>query len=796
MHVLGHHQRILKLAGLCFAWLLFAAIAAEATPNPVVRYLLDGNATDASGNELHGTAIGAEPTADACARSRGAMSFNGVGGRIEVPDHALLDISESVTIALWARWDPAPQGIFLCKRALGGPMNYCLLAGETLTGLHTVAFTYGVGPDNSICSVALELGDGEWHHLAFSYAYGDSASATWMVDGQLMPRVWTRGNLTPGGGTDPATPNDGPLMLGGQLSPSPGYLYGDLDDVHIYNTYMSVEGLRSLYRPNCAGSILVYSTRGDGGNLSRRDFDTDLEQILDQDGYYVRTEDRASLPILDSDILAGFDQLWFVSTETDPVLSTDEVDAIRRFHRSGKSLFVIGDSFSYDGPANQISAEWGVTFSLQVDQCGGTIGCCLPTSGFVGHPIWSAVPTIQGNQNEGHLMATAPAQVIAFSGENNLVAVRDVPGEGRLAWDSTVYRIMDVTGHPDLSVRHCGNEIYVRNMANWLAGRRYILVYTTRGVGTGVGVRRWDYDEDLPGILGAMNFRVITEDRESVPVLTSQYLRDYDQLWFVSTETAGVLAPEEVQAIRDFHSAGRAILVIGDSDAYDGPANQISEEWGVTYDSELSRCSTGIGCCIDAAASGQTHIWNQVGSIQGNINEGALSVTAPAEAIVSYGGRDMIAIRDAIDGGRIAWETTYYRFTDASAHPDLSILACDNAQYVLNLLQWLAGGSLTSAPEPIPEQFAIEHCAYPNPFNPRTIISYSLPSPSRVSLLVYDVAGRLVNVLKREEMTPAGYHTVEWAGNNAHGQLVPSGVYFYRLETAYGVVTGKMVAIK
>jgi hypothetical protein len=64
----------------------------------------------------------------------------------------------------------------------------------------------------------------------------------------------------------------------------------------------------------------------------------------------------------------------------------------------------------------------------------------------------------------------------------------------------------------------------------------------------------------------------------------------------------------------------------------------------------------------------------------------------------------------------------------------------------------------------------------PNPFNPVTRISYTLPGTQHVRLAVYDVAGRLVQELVNE-VKGAGEHVVEW---NA-GRL-PSGVYFYRFQ--------------
>ncbi len=74
-----------------------------------------------------------------------------------------------------------------------------------------------------------------------------------------------------------------------------------------------------------------------------------------------------------------------------------------------------------------------------------------------------------------------------------------------------------------------------------------------------------------------------------------------------------------------------------------------------------------------------------------------------------------------------------------------------------------------------PKTFALSP-AYPNPFNPRTLIRYQLPVASRVSLKIYNVLGILIATL-RESYEPAGEKSVEW---EARG--LASGVYFYQLE--------------
>ncbi|MBE0433774.1 T9SS type A sorting domain-containing protein [candidate division WOR-3 bacterium] len=71
---------------------------------------------------------------------------------------------------------------------------------------------------------------------------------------------------------------------------------------------------------------------------------------------------------------------------------------------------------------------------------------------------------------------------------------------------------------------------------------------------------------------------------------------------------------------------------------------------------------------------------------------------------------------------------------------------------------------------------------YPNPFRHSSTMSYQLVQSTRVSLLVYDVSGRLVKSLTDGLQEP-GYYTVTWPGRDDQGRKVPAGVYFIRFDT-------------
>ncbi|MGB2989465.1 MAG: FlgD immunoglobulin-like domain containing protein [Candidatus Zixiibacteriota bacterium] len=84
---------------------------------------------------------------------------------------------------------------------------------------------------------------------------------------------------------------------------------------------------------------------------------------------------------------------------------------------------------------------------------------------------------------------------------------------------------------------------------------------------------------------------------------------------------------------------------------------------------------------------------------------------------------------------------------------------------------------------------------YPNPFNPETDISFTLPIRTHASLTIYNIEGKKVRTLASREMD-VGTHTVHWNGRDEAGNPVASGIYFYRLKTRDFDQTQKMVLMK
>ncbi len=84
---------------------------------------------------------------------------------------------------------------------------------------------------------------------------------------------------------------------------------------------------------------------------------------------------------------------------------------------------------------------------------------------------------------------------------------------------------------------------------------------------------------------------------------------------------------------------------------------------------------------------------------------------------------------------------------------------------------------------------------YPNPFNPETVIEFSLARASEISLTIYNTKGQKVRSLLNEHRA-VGDHQVIWDGRDERGRNMPSGVYLYRLVTGEEALTRKMMILK
>lgn len=149
------------------------------------------------------------------------------------------------------------------------------------------------------------------------------------------------------------------------------------------------------------------------------------------------------------------------------------------------------------------------------------------------------------------------------------------------------------------------------------------------------------------------------------------------------------------------------------------------------------------------------------------------------------------------------WETLTFHYPDAEGeYPVIAVMPDfeDPVDLDESIVIYLDNIILSdSADDPIataadqnelPVHLALEQ-NYPNPFNPTTNIRFELNSSDHVTLNVYDIQGQRITTLINNEFRNSGQHEVHF---NAEG--LPSGKYFYRLETSERSITRAMTLVK
>jgi hypothetical protein len=110
---------------------------------------------------------------------------------------------------------------------------------------------------------------------------------------------------------------------------------------------------------------------------------------------------------------------------------------------------------------------------------------------------------------------------------------------------------------------------------------------------------------------------------------------------------------------------------------------------------------------------------------------------------------------------------------------DDSLLILNNSTFYLTAIQCPLSAAAVNPSTP---EMKISLRAFPNPFNPRTVLSFNLPTAGPVTLEIFDVAGRRVRTLLDGREMGAGVQRQAWAGDDEAGRRLPSGTYYCRLQ--------------
>ena len=103
-------------------------------------------------------------------------------------------------------------------------------------------------------------------------------------------------------------------------------------------------------------------------------------------------------------------------------------------------------------------------------------------------------------------------------------------------------------------------------------------------------------------------------------------------------------------------------------------------------------------------------------------------------------------------------------------------------------------GPTAVGPEAIPATFALQP-NFPNPFNPRTTVRFTLDRAQQADLTLFDARGRAVRTLLHGS-AEAGAHAVTWDGCDDGGRACAAGVYLARLRGETATTTSKLTLVR
>lgn len=170
----------------------------------------------------------------------------------------------------------------------------------------------------------------------------------------------------------------------------------------------------------------------------------------------------------------------------------------------------------------------------------------------------------------------------------------------------------------------------------------------------------------------------------------------------------------------------------------------------------------------------------------------------PAPGVAVWTGDQWAPIGSGLEG------RAYGRVTDmASVGDDLYVVGgfvATGGHPSAGFARWsgdpaLITGAPSAVPDNLPTAAHLLGDAFPNPFNPRTVVSFTAPQAGRVQIGIFDLRGNRVRELVNEDFA-AGSYSRTWNGLDDAGQAMPSGVYFARMLTGGAAEAVKLTLVR
>ena len=194
----------------------------------------------------------------------------------------------------------------------------------------------------------------------------------------------------------------------------------------------------------------------------------------------------------------------------------------------------------------------------------------------------------------------------------------------------------------------------------------------------------------------------------------------------------------------------------------------------------VESCIPEQGCDTDNVQYGEVlvgaGVWDDIANDEGTVT-----------SVVAYLSQDLTDFNGPVLNGAVEGNDIVVRVYDISTGNEYStILTFDTGGTfggmvpIASISQIVLDEALSND-DIIPSGISLSQ-NYPNPFNPQTMIQFTVPNISNVSINIYDLNGKLIDVVTNSVYSQ-GTHSVTWDGMNLNNETVSSGVYLYKMIT-------------
>ena len=257
---------------------------------------------------------------------------------------------------------------------------------------------------------------------------------------------------------------------------------------------------------------------------------------------------------------------------------------------------------------------------------------------------------------------------------------------------------------------------------------------------------------------------------------------------FFTAPSAGVIGPEESMNVTVYFLPTVLGYYAGSVTAYSNDADDSVFVIPVYGEGLVSPMQFSVAAISDTMAPNDLHIHSLALTNSGNFTlDYSISHDVPWIALSHSEGQLDAGSEDSVS---VSINTLFMGYGD---YEGTLVFTTNVGEFILpiHLVVTMLGVDDDTV---IPSIFSVSE-NYPNPFNPRTEFTVSIPEKSHVVVNIYDILGRQVALLAEGDYT-AGRYRMEWTGKTDVNAVAPSGVYLLIVQAGNDMITHKMIMMK